>query len=208
MKRCAALFCLVIFASFAVADPFAGDGGGSSSSSDNSSISVILTVAVVAGVCTLFLTDIISDNAHDSPNAITETIEEPLNDETGVNWEQLNTGSISESESVPLVAVSVFPGVNGRNLAIYFSSLIEQGNNIYYRIYSSPVSFGQMNSAEAASTGFSFLGCQWFIATGNNGLELFQKNTTDPLWVFDTAEWDSSTVRNAASSFILFSRIE
>lgn len=202
MKRIAALLFLVIFSNFAVAHPFASGGGGSSSSEETDLTMIILAVVVV-GVGALLITDILDDNSTDSQDALAGGEEEEiLREETGVNWEQL-TGN-EELEALPLVAISVFQGENGRDLAIYFSNLIARGNGLYYDIYSAPVAFGGMDSAEAAATGFSFLDCQWFIATGSSGLELHSENSENPIWVFNSVAWDSATVRNASASFLEF----
>ncbi len=201
MKRIAALLFLVIFSNFAVAHPFSSGGGGSSSSEETDLTMIILAVVVV-GVGALLITDILDDNSTDSQNALAGGEEEILREETGVNWEQL-TGN-EELETLPLVAISVFQGENGRDLAIYFSNLMARGNGLYYDIYSAPVAFGEMDSAEAAATGFSFLDCQWCIATGSSGLELHSENSENPIWVFNSAAWDSATVRNASASFLEF----
>ncbi len=203
MKRTTALICLLIISNLAVAHPFAS-GGGSSSSSNETNLSVVITIIVVAGVAALLVTDIISDNANDSQDALSGDEEATLTEETGVNWGQLN-GS-TEQLSIPLLAISVFPGDNGRNLSTYFSSLLNQGDKVYYNLYSSPVSFGQMQPLEAAETGFSFLDCQMFIAAGSSGLELYRENSDTPVWSFATTEWDSVVVSEASSSFIEFSR--
>jgi len=201
MKRFAALLLLLIFANIAVAHPFAS-GGGSSSEDEETSLTMIILLTVVVGVGALLIADIISDGGENSQDALAGGTAELLNEETGVNWEQLNNNT--EEEAVPVVAISVFPGSNGRNLANYFSNLIAPGDNLYYIIYSSPVSFGQMSPAEAAATGFSFLDCQWFMAADSNGIELYSENTDDPLWLFNTADWDSVMVREASSSFLEF----
>lgn len=199
MKRTAALLLLLIFVNLAVAHPF-DSGGGSSPSSEETDLTMIILLVVVAGVGALLISDIISDSGENSQDALVADTADPLNEDTGVNWAQLN--SDIEVESLPVVAISVFPGSNGRDLANYFSNLIAPGNNLYYSIYSSPVSFGQMTPAEAAATGFSFLGCQWFIATNSAGLEMHSENADDPLWLFNTADWDSAMVREASSSFL------
>lgn len=203
MKRIMALFLLLVFTNIAVAHPF-DSGGGSTSSSEETDLTMIILLVVVVGLGALFVTDILTDNANDSRNAFTGDDEELLNVETGVNWGQLNDNA--EQDPLPIVAISVFPGDNGRNLAGYFSNLIIQGNGLYYDLYSAPVSFGQMDPSEAAATGFSFLDCQWFIATGSSGLELHNENSETPLWLFNTTQWDSAAVRDASSSFLEFSR--
>ncbi|MEA3266444.1 MAG: hypothetical protein U9P42_05805 [Candidatus Fermentibacteria bacterium] len=202
MKRITAILLLVLFSNMAVAHPFAS-GGGESSSSEETDLTMIILVVVVAGVGALLLADILADDSTDSHDALSGGEEEILNEETGVNWEQLN--SSEEQEALPLVAVSIFPGENGRALAAYFSNLIVQGNGLYYDVYSAPVAFGEMSSAEAAATGFSFLDCQWFIATASSGLELHSENSEDPIWFFNSTEWDSTTVREASASFLEFS---
>ncbi len=201
MKRIAALLFMLIFSNLAVAHPF-DSGGGSSSSSEETDLTMIILVTVVAGVGALLISDIISDNKEDTRDALSGDAEESAIEDTGVNWGQLNDNV--EGESIPVLAVSVFPGSNGRELANYFSNLIVPGNNLYYNIYSSPVSFGGMSPAEAAATGFSFLDCQWFLTADSAGLELHSENAENPLWLFNTAEWDSAMVREASSSFLEF----
>ena len=203
MKRTTALICLLLFSNLAVAHPFAS-GGGSSSSSSETNLSVVITVIVVAGVAALLVTDIITDNANDSQDAISGIEEGILTEDTGVNWGQFNGDT--EQSSIPLLAVSVFPGDNGRDLSTYFSNLLTQGNDVYFNLYSSPVSFGQMQPLEAAKTGFSFLDCQMFVAAASSGLELYGEDSDTPIWFFNTTEWDSVVVSEAASSFIEFSR--
>ncbi len=202
MKRITALLLLVLFSNMAVAHPFASGGGGSSSS-EETDLTMIIMIVVIAGVGALLLTDILSDDSTNSQDALAGGEEEILNEETGVNWEQLN-GS-EQQETLPLVAVSVFPGENGRDLASYFSNLIAQGNGLYYDVYSAPVAFGEMSSAEAAATGFAFLDCQWFIAAASSGLELRSEDSDEPVWFFNSTEWDSTTVRDASASFLEFS---
>ncbi|MCK5785099.1 MAG: hypothetical protein KAH54_00925 [Candidatus Sabulitectum sp.] len=202
MRRITALLLLLAFTNIAVAHPFASGGGGTSSSEETDLTWIILGVVVV-GVGALLITDILTDDSRDSQDALTGETEEPLTEETGVNWEQLSGNT--EEDMLPLVAVSVFPGNNGRDLADYFSNLIAPGNNLYYTIYSSPVSFGQMDPAEAASTGFSFLDCQWFVTNDASGLKLYSEDATDPLWLFSSTVWDSLTIREASSSFLEFS---
>ena len=202
MKRFTALLLLILFSNMAVARPFSSGGGGASSA-EEADLTMIILVVVVAGVGALLLTDILSDDSTDSQDALSGEEEEILNEETGVNWEQLS-GS-EEQEDLPVLAISVFPGANGRGLAAYFSNLIAQGNGLYYDVYSAPVSFGEMSSAEAAATGFSFLDCQWFIAAASSGLELHSENSENPVWFFNSTEWDSTTVRDASASFLEFS---
>ena len=203
MKRTTALICLLLISNLAVAHSF-DSGGGSSSSSSETDLSVLITVLVVAGVAGLLVTDIISDSSNDSQDALSGEEETSLNEETGVNWEQLNEST--EQSPIPLLAISVFPGDNGRNLSTYFSSLLNQGDKVYFNLYSSPVSFGQMQPLEAAETGFSFLDCQMFIAADPSGLELYGDNSEIPLWSFATTQWDSVVVSEASSSFMEFSR--
>ncbi len=203
MKRTTALICLLLISNLAVAHSF-DSGGGSASSSEDANLSVILTIVVVAGVAALLVTDILADNLTDSQDTISGVEEEALAEETGVNWGQLNEGT--EQSLIPILAVSVFPGDNGRNLSFYFSNLLTQGNNVYFDLYTSPVSFGQMDPLEAAETGFSFLDCQMFIATGSSGLELYEEDSDIPIWSFDTTEWDSVVVSEASSSFMEFFR--
>lgn len=203
MKRITALFLLLVFSNIAVAHPFDSGGGGTSSSSEEADLTLIILVVIVAGVGTLFLTDILSEDSADSQDTLGN--EGIVTEETGVNWDQL-TGD-QQFNPLPLIAVSVFPGENGRNLATYFSNLITQGNGLYYDIYSSPVSFGEMDASEAAETGFSFLSCQLFIAAGSSGLELYSDDSDAPVWFFNTADWDSSAVREASASFIEFAVI-
>ncbi|MCK5036257.1 MAG: hypothetical protein KAS73_10220 [Candidatus Sabulitectum sp.] len=202
MKRITALLLLILFSNMAVAHPFSS-GGGESSSSEETDFTMIILVVVVVGVGALLLTDILSDDSTDSQDALSGEEEDILNEETGVNWVQLN-GS-AEQEDLPVLAISVFPGTNGRDLATYFSNLIAQGNGLYYDVYSAPVSFGEMSSAEAAATGFSFLDCQWFVAITSSGLEMHSENSENPVWFFNSAEWDSTTVRDASASFLEFS---
>ena len=201
MKRLTAVICLFIFANLAVAHPFSSGGGGSSSADDESNLAIILMTVVLVGVSALFVTDILADKSQNTSSVNTDEIE---SEETGVNWEQLSNNS--DEDSLPLMALSIFPGENGRNLAAYFSSLINQGDGIYFDNYSAPVSFGQMDPVEAAETGFSFLNCQWFIATTVSGFELYSEDTDRPIWTFQASTWDSLMVREAASSFLDFSR--
>ncbi len=203
MKRTTALICLLLISNLAVAHSF-DSGGGSSSSSSETNLSVIITIVVVAGVAALLVTDILADNSNNSQDALSGDEEATVNEETGVNWGQLNEST--EQSSIPLLAISVFPGDNGRNLSAYFSSLLNQGNSVYFDLYSSPVSFGQMQPLEAAETGFSFLDCQMFIAASSSGLELYREHSDIPVWSFDTTEWDSVVVSEASSSFMEFSR--
>jgi|GEM_PF-2086970 len=205
MKRVAALLLIVIFSNIAVADPFS-DGGGSTSSSDESNLSLIFTVVLLVGAGALFITDILSDDPIDSQDALAGITEQPADGTTGIEWENLAGNSNPEDQPVPVVAISVFPGSSGRDLANYFSSLIEPGNSLYYTVYSSPVAFGQLSPGEAAATGFSFLHCQWFVASGPRGLELHRNDSSDIPWVYYSATFDSSMVRTASASFMEFSR--
>ncbi len=203
MKRTAALVLLLIFSNVAVASPFAS-GGGSSSSDDETNLTMILMIVVVAGVGALLISDVIADNSNDSHDALSHNDQEAISEDTGVNWEQLASGV--EIEHLPVLAVSVFNGSNGRDLANYFSNLIAPGDDLYYIVYESPVSFGQMAPVEAAETGFSFLDCQLFMAADSHKLELYSSETNEPLWLFSTSEWDSAMVREASASFLDFSR--
>ena len=201
MKRLTAMVCLFIFANLAVAHPFSSGGGGSSSADEETNLSIILMAVVVVGVSALLVTDIIADNSQDTPSINVDEIE---TEDTGVNWEQLS--ETSDHDALPLMALAVFPGENGRNLATYFSALINQGDGVYFDSYSAPVSFGQMDPAEAAQTGFSFLNCQWFVSATDSDLILYSEDSDEPLWSFEIEEWDSLMVREASSDFLEFSR--
>lgn len=203
MKRAAALFLLLLFSNVAVASPF-DSGGGSASSDDEADLSLILMIAVAAGIGAFLVLDVIADNSSDSQDALTHSNQEAISEDTGVNWEQLAGGV--EIESLPVLAVSVFNGSNGRDLANYFSNLVTPGDELYYTVYESPVSFGQMDPAEAAETGFSFLDCQLFMAVDSDKLELYSNEVDEPLWLFSTSEWDSAMVREASASFLDYSR--
>jgi hypothetical protein len=191
---------IVLFSNIAVAHPFAS-GGGTQSSSEETDLTMVILGIVVAGVVTLMVSDILLDKNSDSSSVPLYGETEPIVEETGVNWNNLNSG---EEEPLPLLAISVFPGENGKNLANYFSSLIDQGDMLYYQVYPSPVAFGSMESLQAAETGFSFLNCQWFIAADSTGLTLYTANSDSSAWLFGTIVQDSTTVRNASSSFMEF----
>jgi hypothetical protein len=201
MKRITAVLLLLVFSNLAVAHPFAS-GGGSESPSEETDITLIILVVVVAGVGALLVSDILSDNDENSGNTFPDEEDVVLTEETGVNWNDL--GSNGEVEPLPLLAVSVFPEENGKDLADYFSSLINQGDMLYYQVYPSPVSFGTMEPSEAARTGFSFLDCQWFITADSSGLMLYTETEESPAWFFNPVSWDSTTVREASSSFLQF----
>lgn len=203
MKRAAALFLLLLFSNVTLASPF-DSGGGSTSSNEEADLTLILMIVVVAGVGALLITDVIADNSSDSQDALSHTNQETINEDTGVNWEQLAGGI--EIEHLPVLAVSVFNGSNGRDLANYFCNLITPGDDLYYIVYESPVSFGQMDPTEAAATGFSFLDCQLFMAADSDRLELYSSKVNEPLWLFGTSEWDSAMVREASASFLDYSR--
>ena len=205
MKRLTAILLLLVFSNLAVASPFAS-GGGTESSSEETDLTLIILVVVVAGVGALIVSDILSDDDENSDDAYRDGEEVVLTEETGVNWD--NLGGSSEPETLPLLAISVFPGENGSDLANYFSSMIVQGDDLYYTTYPSPVSFGNMELSEAARTGFSFLDCQWFIAADSTGLELYTETGENPAWFFNPAAWDSTTVREASSSFLEFAANE
>ncbi len=204
MKKFTAILLLLIFSNFAVAGTF-DSGGGSSSSSEETDLTMIILAVVVVGVGALFISDILADQGNDSQDALTDSNTEVINEETGINWDQLNENA--DLVELPLVATSVFPGANGRDLATYFSNLIGQGNELYFDVYSAPVSFGQMSPEEAAITGFSFLNCQWYLSPAPEGLELYVKDSENPAWVFSTTEWDSTVVREASASFLEFAKI-
>jgi len=201
MKRITAVLLLLVFSNLAVAHPFAS-GGGSESSSSETDLTLVILVVVVAGVGALLVADILSDD--DESNTFPDEEESVLTEETGVNWE--NLGNNSAAETLPLLAISVFPVENESdiNLANYFSSLIIQGDKRYYTTYPSPVSFGNMEPLEAAHTGFSFLSCQWFIAADSSGLMLYRETEDTPAWLFNPVNWDSTSVREASSSFLEF----
>ncbi len=199
MKRITAFLLILVFCNLSVAHPFAS-GGGAESSSDETDLTMVILIVVVAGVGALLVTDILSDD--DGSDTFRDEEEAVLTEETGVNWE--NLGNSDEAEILPLLAISVFPGENGSNLANYFSSLIVQGDDLYYTTYSSAVSFGSMEPLEAAHTGFSFLDCQWFIAADSSGLMLYTETEESPAWFINPASWDSSSVREASSSFLEF----
>lgn len=203
IKRASALFLLLLFSNVAVASPFAS-GGGSASSDDETNLTTIMMIVVVAGVGALLISDVIADNSNDSHDALSRSDQEAVSEDTGVNWERLENGV--DIDLLPVLAVSVFNGSNGRDLANYFSNLIAPGDNLYYIIYESPVSFGQMAPMEAAATGFSFLDCQLFMAADSHKLELYSSEVTEPLWLFSTSEWDSAMVREASASFLDYSR--
>lgn len=201
MKRITAVLLLLVFSNLAVAHPFAS-GGGTESSSEETDLTLIILVVVVAGVGALLVSDILSDEGEGEHTALTPEEAELLNEETGVNWEDL--AGNGEGETLPLLAVSVFPGENGRDFANYFSSLLAQGDQLYFTIYPAPVSFGSMEPSEAAETGFSFLDCQWFIAADSTGLMLYRETEETPAWLFNPVNWDSTTVREASSNFLEF----
>lgn len=200
MKRAISIICLFIFANFAVAHPFAS-GGGTTSSSEETDLTLILTLTVVVGVAALLVTDILADNSSNSQDQISGIIEEE-EDETGFDWSQLN--QTTDEIAAPLLAISIFPSSNGKDLASYFSSLIEQGNSIYFNTYHSPVSFGSMSPEEAASTGFTYLNCNWYLASASSNLQLFIQDNSTASWSFNISEWDSLSVKEAAESFLEF----
>jgi len=202
MKRAISIICLLVFANFAVAHPFAS-GGGTSSSSEETDLTLILTITVVVAVGALLVTDILADNSTDSQDEISGVLEDQEEQETtGIDWEQLNQSS--EEIAAPLFAISIFPSLNGKDLASYFSGLIEQGNSIYFNTYHSPVSFGNMNPEEAASTGFTYLDCQWYLAADSLNLLLFTHQKPEFLWSFGVSEWDSLSIKEAAENFLEF----
>ena len=203
MKRAISIICLLIFANFAVAHPFDSGGGGSSSSSEETDLTLILTITIVVGLGALLVTDILADNSTDSQDEISGIQEEQDELETtGIDWGQLN--QTTDEIAAPLLAISIFPSTNGKDLASYFSGLIEQGNSIYFNTYHSPVSFGSMNPEEAASTGFTYLDCDWYLAADSSALQLFEKNHPNTSWSFQVSEWDSLSIKNAAENFMEF----
>ena len=205
MKRAISIICLLIFANFAVAHPFAS-GGGTPSSSEETDLTLILTITVVVAVGALLVTDILADNSNNSQDEISGILEEQEEQETtGIDWEQLNQNT--EEIAAPLFAISIFPSANGKDLAFYFSNLIEQGNSIYFSTYHSPVSFGNMNPEEAASTAFTYLDCQWYLATDSLNLLLFTQQNSEFIWSFSISDWDSLSIKEASENFLEFASI-
>ena len=202
MKRAISIICILIFANFAVAHPFDSGGGGSSSSSEETDLTLLITITVVVGLGALLVTDILADDSSDSQDELSGIIEEQGEQEvTGVDWEQLNQ---TDEIAAPLLAISIFPSSDGKDLASYFSNLIEQGNSVYFNTYNSPVSFGDMTPYNAASTGFAYLDCQLYLAVDSLNLLLFTNQNTEFIWSFEVSEWDSTSINGAAENFLEF----
>ena len=193
------LILLTFFLNTAVASP-AGQGGGTESDAEETNISTIILIAVVAGVSWLLVSDILADNSVESQDALSGIVEEPVTyEDTGINWESV----LDETQEapVPVVAFSVFNVDNGRELTSYFTALLEQGEQLYYTIHGTPVALGNMSSPEAAATGLSFVECDWFITGDSTGIQLFSRDSDQPVWQFESTNPDSTAVSAAAASF-------
>lgn len=207
MKKLTAVLIILAFSlNTAVASPM-GQGGGSGDDPEDASISTLILVVVVVGVAGLLVSDIIADNSEDSQDALSGVVTEPeTSQETGVDW-----GSIvqeSDAPFVPKLAISVFNIENGRNLAGYFSALLQQDEELNYSIQGTPIALGAMSSAQAAQTGLSFVDCDWFVTGDSTGVQLFSKVQTSPIWHFYSDIPDSAAVRAAAESFREFADSE
>ncbi|PIE53314.1 hypothetical protein CSA37_01900 [Candidatus Fermentibacteria bacterium] len=203
MKKPAAVLILLLFTvNTALASPV-GQGGGSTPNEEESNLSTVIMIAVVAGFSALIIGDIITDNAEDSQDAISGVETNDASEDTGVDWGSL--AADTADTSLPILSVSVFTVNDGRNLASYFSTLLEQGNGLYYNVHGNPAALGAMAPEEAAATGFAFLDCDWFIAGDSSGIYLFSRNSDEPLWQWNLAPADSASVRNAAAEFREFS---
>ena len=198
-KLTVVLILLTFFLNTAVASP-AGQGGGTESDAEETNISTIILIAVVAGVSWLLVSDILADKSVESQDALSGIVEEPVTyEDTGINWESV----LDETQEapVPVVAFSVFNVDNGRELTSYFTALLQQDEEIFYTIQGTPIALGSMSPSEAAATGLSFVDCDWFITGDNTGVQLFSRNSDQPVWQFESLNPDSNAVRAAAASF-------
>lgn len=197
----AVLITLIFVLSTAVASPF--DEGGGTPDENESNLATILMVTAVAGFAALLIGDILSDNSTDSQDALAGIPDSTtVHESTGIDWGSFS--SETADNGLPVVAVAVFQGDTGRDLARYLTGLLVPGEDIYYSLYGSPVSLGNMSSSQAAETGFSFINCDMFIAGDDSGFQLFYRDNPDPVWSLEAVNPDSNAVRRASASLLDF----
>lgn len=198
----AVLIAAVFFMGTAVAYPL-GEGGGSSADEDDSKLAGILMISVVAGFAALLVTDIISDNATDSQDALAGLADTSfVSEETGVDWNQLQDDS--SEPGIPVLAIAVFQTESGRDLAKYLAALLVPGDGTSYIIQGTPVALGHMDPDDEASTGFSFLSCDLFVTGNETGMLLFDRNAQGPVWSHPWESSDSAAVRSASAELMEF----
>jgi len=193
---------ILLFSATSAAYP-GDEGGGSSSGDEDSTLSGILMITVVVGVAVILVSDILSDNAQDSQDALAGiNVTDATSDQTGVNWDQI--AHDAEGDGIPVLAVAVFNIPSGRDLARYFTGLLAPGEEIHYTVYGPPLFLGSIPPAQAAATGFSAVNCNWFITGDSTGIQLFQKGQPEPVWFFAGQNPDSSSIRTASARFFEF----
>lgn len=203
MKNAMAVLMAAVFVlGTATASPV-GQGGGSTPTDNESNLTGILMITFAAGFAALIIGDIISDSGQESQDALAGyTAPDTASEDTGVNWEQFSAAS--PEESVPVLAVAVFPGDSGRDLARYLTGLLAPGENLLYTTNHAPVALGAMSSSQAATTGFSFMNCDMFVTGDETGFQLFERGIADPVWTYGTELLDSASVRQGASGLVEF----
>lgn len=171
---------VLLISLFIFSCPVMGAGGGSGESEvGDSNTMTYITIGLIVLVGGFFIVDVLTSSGEETVPA--DTVSDQII-ETGVNWDQV----LLENKLIT-IAVSVFPGENGSNIAMQFINALNELVSDNIAVFDNPLDLGTDSAVDRVTIAREFFGVDYLIFQVDNS-ETLQYGIASP----DSVLWTST----------------